>query len=121
MMEKVKPGGRHGRQTSPTEHAVLVSTGWKENRRRFRSPIELPVRITARNDGGAGTCVTATCTDFSDDGVAFETGLELQVGEVVFFEFIMAGESQSSDRSFVRVIHRKATRYGACFVKPVAR
>ncbi|MGC2110702.1 MAG: PilZ domain-containing protein [Candidatus Korobacteraceae bacterium] len=120
MKEKTNSGGKPDVPLSSTEGAVLASAGWKENRHRFRSPIELPVRITTCDDRGGRRLVTATCTDFSDDGVAFETAMELKVGDIVLLEFLMAGEFQSLDRSLVRIIHRQAAGYGACFVKPVA-
>jgi len=116
MMDR-KPGRDSHPPISSTEAAAQVFDVYREKRRRFRSPVELPVRIITADNCGARALVTATCTDFSEDGIAFETGAELELGEVVFLEFMMAGEPQATDRSLIRVVHRKATGYGGAFVK----
>ena len=88
----------------------------QENRNRLRLSIELPLRITVLHRRRATTSLEATSTDFTENGVAFESNADLTVGEVVLLEFLVAGERRPSDQSLARVIHRNGTSYGASFL-----
>ena len=112
-MKHAKPAGKF----NPAGPVVLTRSNSLESRRGYRVSIELPARITACDHRGVRRFVMATCIDFSDGGVAFETEAEFELGEVVFFEFLMAGEAQPHDRALVEVIHRGENSYGAAFVK----
>ena len=117
-MKVTKNAGRSNAANVSTDGFLLTGIAVGESRKRHRIPIELPARITACDHRGVRRFEMATCTDFSDGGVAFESDAEFAVGEVVFFEFLMAGEVQPHDRALVEVIHRDENGYGAAFVKP---
>jgi len=101
---------------SPESSVPKANADCQENRTRFRSSIELPMRITVCDRWRVRMFVKATCTDFTEDGVAFETDADLTVGEVVLLEFLVAGERRPNDQSLARVVHREGTSYGASFL-----
>jgi hypothetical protein len=96
---------------APKAHA-----GHQENRNRLRLSIELPVRITVWDGQCAAAFLEATSTDFTENGIAFESNADITVGEVVLLEFLVAGERRPTDQSLARVIHRNGTSYGASFL-----
>jgi hypothetical protein len=101
---------------SPESSVPKANADCQENRTQFRSSIELPVRITVCDPCRVRAFVKATCIDFTENGLAFETNADLTVGEVVLVEFLVAGERRPNDQSLARVVHRKGTSYGASFL-----
>jgi hypothetical protein len=89
-----------------------------DRREQFRTAIELPLRISAFEEPGGVRVFSATCTDFSEKGLAFESFADLQIGQVVLLELLIAGDCLNHDRSLIQIVHREEATYGARFVKP---
>jgi hypothetical protein len=47
-----------------------------------------------------------TCTDFTEDGLAFESDAGLPVGGVALLEFRVAGDCLDVHKSLIQVVHR---------------
>lgn len=84
-----------------------------ERRRCDRIALKVPLRILSygmlvdkSNDG--------TCTDVSEEGIAFDCESELTVGDIVMLEFHQKGEAAL--RCHARLIYRMGRSYGAYFL-----
>ena len=72
----------------------------------------LPIRILGVD--GNPLYYSATCTNLSRGGIAFETTVRLEVGKVIEFEFVQVVDEPV--RYWVRILFRDNTRYGGYYV-----
>jgi len=84
-----------------------------DRRNRERIALRIPLRVLSYGPLMEKSS-DALCTDLSEGGVAFETGAELNVGDVVILEFHTKGEV--SYRCHARLSYRIGRRYGAYFL-----
>ena len=84
-----------------------------DRRGRERVEVKIPLRVLSygplmeKSDA-------AVCTDLSEGGVSFETGGQLNVGEIVVLEFRLKGEP--AYRCHARLTYRMGPRYGGYFL-----
>lgn len=84
-----------------------------ERRRKNRIEVDIPVRIICQGLVGE-VSHDGMCTDISEAGVAFETSVDLYVGEIVELQF---REKDAGTCNFqVRLLYKVGKRYGAYFV-----
>lgn len=116
MAEWTGFGNNTERWLSGSESAGLTC---EDRRQWLRVPVELPLRISAFEEPGGVRVFSATCINFSENGLAFESCAELQVGEVVLLELLVAGDRLDHDRSLIQIVYREDATYGATFVRPL--
>jgi len=84
-----------------------------DRRYRERVALKIPLRILSYGLLMEKS-VEAVCTDLSEGGVAFDTGAELNIGDIVILEFHQKGEM--AYRCHARLTYRMGRRYGANFL-----
>lgn len=84
-----------------------------DRRNRERIALKIPLRVLSYGPLTEKSC-NAVCVDLSEGGVAFETGDELTVGDIVILEFRLKGEE--AYRCHARLTYRMASRYGGYFL-----
>jgi hypothetical protein len=84
-----------------------------DRRNRERIALKIPLRVLS-----CGLLMEKTddavCTDLSESGVAFDTGAQLTVGDIVVLEFHLKGEAPY--RCHARLTYRMGRRYGGYFL-----
>ena len=83
-----------------------------DRRKQDRVLTRLPIRILAVD--GNPLYYSATCTNLSRGGIAFETTVRLDVGKVIEFEFVQVIDEPV--RYWVRILFRDNNRYGGYYV-----
>lgn len=83
-----------------------------ERRRKDRVRVCIPVRIIGQ---GIVDVVSqdGVCTNISESGIAFETNVDLYVGEIVDLQFRQKDASHFHFK--VRLLYKMGNRYGAYF------
>jgi len=84
-----------------------------DRRARERIALRIPMRVLSYGLL-MEKCDEAVCTDLSEGGLAFDTGAQLTVGEIVILEFHVNGEAPY--RCHARLTYRMGRRYGGYFL-----